>query len=300
MVSIGCRRPLNSRVQAENFAQNVLGVVDGCDSVAREIERAEMALEQLENHPTATHEDHRDPSYRTPAKRRMLHERILKELIAEERLENDDDIVLGKGGAKPDVIKSDAMAYIVSGSPASGKSRIATRLARENGAYILDSDYAKRKFPEYSSYSGGASLVHQESDGIVFGPENSLFEYCVYSRHNVVIPLVGKTYKSVEKICNRLVLIGYKIHIINVSLDRYKCASRAYERFCRTNRYVPLSYIFDEVGNEPERIYFLIKRAYSKNNNFASFAQLSTDVDLGSPPQILEATRNSPVCGWKQ
>lgn len=300
MVNLGCRRPLNNRPLTEDFVQHVLKIVKDYDAPAMAILNAELNLKPLESHPTATHEDHRDPKYRTPEQRSSLHEQILRELITEERLEDDNDIVLEKGGARPEVTQSNAQAYIVSGAPASGKSGIAVRLAHENGAYILDSDYAKRKFPEYFSYSAGASLVHQESDGIIFGPENSLFEYCVYSRHNVVIPLVGKTYESVETICKRLALIGYQIHIINVSLDRYQCVLRAYKRFCSTNRYVPLSYIFDEVGNEPERVYFLIKRAYSNNSSFKSFSQLSTAVEQGNPPRILEATPNSPVCSWEK
>lgn len=167
---------------------------------------------------------------------------------------------LGRGGARPHEPKSDSQAYIVSGPPASGKSTVANRLADANGAYVLDSDYAKRKFQSICNIWAERRWSTRKPDKLVFGPENSLFEYCVYSKHNVVIPLVGRTYKSVNEICSRLINEGYNVHIINVALDRYECTRRAYRRFIATRRYVPLSYVFDEVGNEPERIYFQLKR----------------------------------------
>ena len=85
------------------------------------------------------------------------------------------------------------------------------------------------------------------------------------------------------------------MHIVNVALDRYKCTFRAYSRFKKTGRYVPLSYIFDEVGNEPERIYFQLKRKYLNCSGFISFSQLSTDVEFGEQATVLETTESSPT-----
>lgn len=294
-----CRRPLETTKEVERFVRDILRIPRANRSkVVAQIQGAEIALEKFESHPSGVFEDYRNPEYLTEESRLELRNQILAELISFECLENDDNIILGKGGAKPTETQSNAFAYIVSGAPASGKSTVSDRLARENGAYILDSDYAKRKFPEFDSFFGGASLVHEESDSIIFSPTDSLFEYCIYSKHNVVIPMVGKTFSSVEKICTRLIESEYKIHIINVALDRYECVSRAYKRYESTGRYVPLSYVFDEVGNEPERTYFLLKRAYEHDENFLSFSQVSTDVKRGELPRILESDENSPIRSW--
>lgn len=298
MGDVGCRRTLDNNVLAKIFVQQILGRFKEYEDPVAKIVREELALKKLEDHPTITHVDYRDPEYQSNEERDLLRKKILMELIDEVRLEDDDQIELGKGGAKPQDAKRDRIAYIVSGSPASGKSKIAEHLAEDSGAYILDSDYAKRKFPEYYAYHGGASLVHEESDRIVFATDESVFEYCVTEGYNIVIPLVGKTYRSCDKICKSLIRCGYKIHILNVALDRFKCVARAYERFERTNRYVPLSYIFDEVGNEPELVYFQIKRTYQGDTNIVSFSQVSTDVAPGELPKILEATENSPVHAW--
>lgn len=294
MGNSGCRRPLNTKILAEPFIDAIFGPSENIGNIVNEIIAAEANLQNVQNLPTATHTDFREKGYRTERERDALHKIILKELIVLDRLSNDDDIELGKGGAKPGEIKHDAQAYIVSGAPASGKSGIALSLADQCGAYILDSDYAKRKFPEYATNQAGASLVHDESDELIFGAKDSLWEYCIYDRDNIVIPLVGKTYESVEQICEKLIQADYKIHVINVALDRYECTRRVYARYRDTKRYVPLSYVFDEVGNEPERIYFQCKREHMRNKAFLSFTQLSTNVPKGSIPKVVEATKYSP------
>lgn len=294
----GCRRHLDSLILAEEFTKNILGVDKDRSSAARSIVKAEIIVSSLESYPTDTNKEYREPKYRDDVSRSVLRGTILDELSTLQRLKYDDNIRLGKGGAKPAEEKKDAQAYIVMGSPASGKSGIAECLADQNGAYILDSDYAKRKFPEYRNYDGGASLVHREADGIIFDHDKSLFVHCVYNRYNMVIPIVGRTINSVEDICNKLIEAQYKIHIIDVVLDRYQCVQRAYFRYRKTKRYVPLSYVFDEVGNEPERIYFLIKRAYTGHENFVSFSQLSTDVPIGELPKVVECSSDSPILSW--
>ena len=273
-----CRRPLYTRILAEEFVENILGFHNNYDKIVTHIVENENTLFRFEKRPTLVYEDYRIGKYRTMEQREELHDRILGELINYKRLTDDDKIELGKGGAKPERELKDSQAYIVTGPPASGKSGIAARLADETGSYIIDSDYAKRKIPEY--------------------PENGLLVYTIYNSNNIVIPLVGKSMKSVERITNKLLSAGYSIHIINVCLDRYKCVQRACKRFEKSKRYVPLSYIFDEVGNEPERVYFLLKRKYEKNSSFVSFSQISTDVRLGQPNVVLEANGASPINDW--
>lgn len=296
MANVVLRRKLNTQIDADEFVEKVLGILDDDGSKAAKIVCAELGLQVLEDFPTNQYKNYRVAKYRTAKDRQGLQRRVLAELIEMQCLEDDDKICLGRGGAKPASLKKDAQAYIVSGPPASGKSTITNTLAAEKGAYVLDSDYAKRKFPEYHFYEGGASLVHKESDQIIFGPgKQTLFEYCVYSRCNMVIPLVGRTVDSMTEICEQLITFGYTIHVINIVLAPDKCVCRAFRRYCDTKRYVPLSYIFDEVSNNPEVVYFRLKREYDGHPSFGSFTQLSTDVDSGCSPEILERTENSPI-----
>ena len=144
---------------AEDFISKTFENGDDIEKIAMKIVQAEIELAKLESSPTKTHTSYRNKDYRDDWNRERLCNQILSELINYEQLNSDDDICLGVGGAKPKEPWQESVAYIVSGAPASGKSSIADALAHENGAYILDSDYAKRKFPEYMSYNGGASLA---------------------------------------------------------------------------------------------------------------------------------------------
>lgn len=111
---------------------------------------------------------YRDRDYVNDLDRWKLRRQIIHELFTWKRLDNDDDIRLGKGGALPDSgVKKERKAYILIGPPASGKSTVANRIAEKEGAIILDSDYAKRKLPEFE-YECGATLVRDEKCRDVF------------------------------------------------------------------------------------------------------------------------------------
>lgn len=288
------RRPLDTPASVETFISNTLRMTLN-DSDINKIVAAEIQIDTLEKKPTLTHEDYRDRKYRTESARECLREKILQQLLYKSRIDNDDNIRLGRGGARPkDEPKAEHIAIIVSGAPASGKSGIATSLADYYSAYILDSDYAKRKFPEYRKYSSGASLVHREADQIVFGPRQSLSAFCFYNGYNVVIPLVGRTRASLNEILKQLKMFGYLVHLVTISLDRVECTRRAYNRFIQSQRYVPLSYVFDEVGNEPERIFWDTILAQRNHRQYASFTLLSTAISKGKPPIIRFSTEGSP------
>lgn len=290
-----CRRPLDNAVAVETFLFNVLEIKPGQKEINRIVE-IEASLDKFEQHPTSTHTEYRHREYRTMRERKILQKQILKELIELERLPSDDNIVLGAGGARPTCKKPSqkATAYIVSGAPASGKSGVAAKLADKTKSFVLDSDYAKRKFPEFWDYACGASLVHKEADAVIFGKEDSLLEFCVYNRYNVVIPVVGRTEDSIEEIRHRLDAMKYTVHLITVALDRYECTRRAYRRFLESDRYVPLSYVFDEVGNEPERIYYAVERMHQNNSEYVSYTLLSNDVPKGTSPKVVAMSGQSP------
>ena len=58
--------------------------------------------------------------------RETLREQIVSELIYLERLDDDEKIKLGFGGARPKEVKRDKTALIITGPPASGKSKVAS------------------------------------------------------------------------------------------------------------------------------------------------------------------------------
>jgi shikimate kinase len=286
-------RVLNTVLSVEPFVDNVLKISFGNDEEKRkainQIIAAERNMLDYHNYSTMHNLDNRDFKFREDKIRERLREQICAELIELKRLNDDDEICLEKGGAAPrGDLKAEKRAYYLVGPPASGKSTIANKIADAVGAYLLDSDYAKRKLPEYNGQLSGASAVHEESESLVFSYKKcNLLKYCVTNGFNMVIPKIGRKMENVCEFCEALKAAGYSVYLISIDLDREKATQRAYHRFIKTGRYVPLSLIFDEYANEPTLVYYKIKQR--QNHIFEGFAQISTDVTEGDSPKIIEA-----------
>jgi predicted ABC-type ATPase len=176
---------------------------------------------------------------------------------------------LGVGGALPRTgsARSDRNAYIVTGLPASGKSTLVNKIADDLGAVIVDSDFAKRKFPEFDS-SAGAQLVHEESALIVEGGDAD--------EHGEVEPsLLGHNQRSIEKLRDALKSSGYHVHLTTVVLSRSQATVRALHRFLETSRYVPLGLVFDNYANDPALTYYKSRVSHLNNpSDWESFGAL--------------------------
>jgi len=201
------------------------------------------------NYATISAKEMRNEKYRSDEDRWKLRERIISELWNKKRLEDDEKISLSKGGALPRAgVRREKQAFVIIGLPASGKSGIANEVSENSGAIIIDSDFAKRKLPEFKNHLYGASLVHEESKRITSGfrDENpykikSLYELSIGIGANIVIPTIGQNPKSIIDLANALKNnYGYKVHLILVSLSKREATIRAIYRFAKTKRYVPL------------------------------------------------------------
>lgn len=235
--------------------------------------------------------------------RDKLRKKIVEEMMEMTRLDNDEQVRLGKGGARPQSkrVNSDRKAFYVMGLPASGKSSICGKLCDLFGAYLLDSDLVKRKLPEYNRRSG-ASLVHEESSIITMGgyfeekPFTSLMEHCYQCGYNICLPKIGSNLRSITKVLNVLRECGYNIYMVLVSLDRKLATQRAFNRYLRTKRYVPLSMIFDGYANDPILCYYRLRKYFEDNGNklFDEMIALSTDVQKGKPLVVLDRSYSGP------
>lgn len=230
--------------------------------------------------PTSTSNKFRDIKYSDDSARLQLRKEIVEELFSKKLLENDNHIKLGKGGARPNKLKK-KQAFILIGLPASGKSSVAIMIAEKYGAIILDSDFAKRKLPEYSVFPWGASLVNSESSWITFGIKNdptfeSLYAKAISKEYSVVIPKIGAEPGDIIPYCENLKRLKYEVHLVLVYLPKEKSTVRALTRYRKSNRYVPLSLIFDTFGNNPALSYFLLKNKRPKFID--TFCVINTDV----------------------
>lgn len=277
-------RKLDEPRLIEHFLKTVLDFDGSSPSVINKLTRIEKKLAQLDIEKS-THNDKSKWSkpFNTVVKRNELRNIIGAELYKKTRLKDDDQIRLGYGGCKPkNGVKNERKAFIIIGLPAAGKSGIANKIADLTHSYILDNDYAKRKLPEFNKSEIGASLTHNESDLIVFGSNSirsfstltPLFFQCVQKKHNIVIPKIGANKNSIIELANILTEnCGYKVHLVLVNLNRQHATKRALERYIRSNRYVPLSLIFDGYANDPTITYFRLKES---RENFSSFGEIDT------------------------
>ncbi|OJV56360.1 MAG: hypothetical protein BGO31_14835 [Bacteroidetes bacterium 43-16] len=300
-------RKLDNLDLIEGFLRDVVRYEDYDDNnLLTKIKSGEAELKNYDNNSsTLNSTTHRSRKYKEANSRWKLRAQIVNELYTLKREDDDDKIELLIGGALPNgILQSEKQAYIVIGLPASGKSNISNQIADHFGAVILDSDFAKRKLPEFKDNPAGASLVHEESDKLIFGfdpatlPDGflSLFECCSENGDNIVIPKIGHNHRSINKLATSLERFGYQVHLILVSLDRRLATKRAINRFKETGRYVPLSLIFDGYGNDPILTFYRLKDGILiDKQEFISFGKISTDVPKGQKPKIIYKTDNSPV-----
>jgi Zeta toxin len=293
-------RPLNNFELVEHFLVNALEYdieTNGNYDIVPDIVATELNIENFdESLITRASKSYRVLDYRKESQRLNLQKQIVLELLTEKRLPSDNDITLGKGGAFPNTaLRTNQDAYIVIGLPASGKSGISGEIADAFGCLILDSDYVKRKLPEFSKLPFGATLVHEESDYVIFGENKpkkfgSLFDKCIETNANIVVPKIGANYESVLALIELLEKNNYKPHLTLVELDRIKSTQRALHRFKTTGRYVPLSLIFDTYNNSPSVTFY--KLITYNSNKLASFGVISTDVPEGMKPIRLLCSEN--------
>lgn len=297
-------RPLNNKDLVDEFLARTLqfdskktrGIID-------KIVDGEIGVINSNIHPqTIQSTSFRDRRYKDDIKRWEMRKDILRELYSLKRLEDDEDIVAGKGGALPFAdIKNNKQAIIITGLPASGKSTVAAKMAERYGAVIVDSDYAKRKMPEFKKHLYGATVVHEESSQLTFGfkidnPDNvkSLYEMCLAKGQNIIIPKIGQSPGSIFKLAQTLKNEnGYAVHLILVTLPKREATIRAIYRYNKTKRYVPLGLIFDGYGNDPTLCYWYLRCKFA--DHFQSFGCLSNDVPQGKDPVCTDMIGDSPA-----
>jgi hypothetical protein len=218
---------------------------------------------------------YRDKAYKDLNERCTLQKQILNELISYRVLFDESDICLGRGGCKPTTFLASQKFFQIIGLPGSGKSYVANALTSRVGAYVIDSDFAKRKFPEFLSNEFASSLLHEESNKITYSKnENSVFTYCLKCGYSMVMPRIGH---SLDGLTSYLMLgknFGYKIYLIFMDISLNESLISSYKRFYSTGRYTPLSKIKYEYGTLPEMNYHLIKQ----NDYIAGYARIKTNL----------------------
>lgn len=265
-------RPLKDTASVAGFMRDVLEITPDKSSVEIDacirIRDTEILLSKYYEYSTDRCKEYRSPKYYDDKDRIELRKQILIELFQNERPINEADCTLGFGGFKPKKVKKEKKFFLVTGLPASGKSTISCELADLTGAYLVDNDYAKRKFPEFP-YPYGASIVHDESQSITEGflskigtNEVGALQLILESDSNIVFPKICHSVSKIIEIQEYVKTFGYSIYLVHIELPREVAVKRAYNRFIEPsgeNRYVPLTMILDYYSDGPTLSYFKTK-----------------------------------------
>ena len=187
------------------------------------------------------------------------------------------DKLYGKGAAK-----KEGKVWLVLGVPASGKSTFSDPLVEREGALLVDSDEAKKLLPEFSN-GLLAGAVHEESAAIA----NDVVKRAVANKDNLVLPLVGKTFATLQEKIDKLKEAGYEVNLIYVDLPVEKAIERTKARFRHTGRLVPPNYL-RKVGLKPRENYDKLKMTEEVD----SYEAWDNNVDKGYNPIPLE--RSTP------
>lgn len=255
--------------EQSDFLNREVSIENKITYLANQILMAEQQNINAFSYNTLVSENHRVAPYKTNDSRKKLWDTIIDECMKLPLLDNDEDVRLGYGGMLPKsgVLKNDKIIFFIIGSPASGKSSIASKFSEKYNAFMLDSDLIKRKIPEFTIPLCGASLVHKESNEIL----KKLFNLQISIGANIVYQLVGAEYdefeydngtrefvnKGFHELVKRIEKeYGYKIFIVLPELDREIATRRALRRFIETQRYVPLTKILDNYSNNAVRTFY--------------------------------------------
>lgn len=128
-------------------------------------------------------------------------------------------------------------ATLLLGLPGSGKSSIASPLAKETGSFIVDADNFKNRIPEFQKDHKMVSAVHHESVNL----SNDFMDGLSDQGYNMIIGKVGGDYESVGYILDSLADKGYRVNVILNDLPFDIALDRAIGRYDRgeTDRLIP-------------------------------------------------------------
>ena len=189
----------------------------------------------------------------------------------------DDGLDLPQG----QYINQNRRAAIVLGPPAAGKSTLANPIARKMNAAIIDSDEAKKLIPEYEG-GIGANAVHEESSDIAERVLNLALEF----GDNVVIPKVGGSPGSIERLITKLKEKGYSVDLVDMSVTYSNARSRMFMRFVKTGRLINPDYV-RQVGDNPGKTYDTLKQQGKADG----YTRIDNNGQIDEPKNLIEDTR---------
>ena len=147
----------------------------------------------------------------------------------------------------------DRVAVIITGLPASGKSRLSKPFQKEINGTIVDTDFYRELIPEYND-GIGAAAVHREAK-VIF---KKMFVKTVSNGDNIILPTLGRAESSFFKILETLTEANYKTVVIRLDADLNVSKLRNFKRMFDSGRLVEEDIITQQVDNNIKNNYIKV------------------------------------------
>lgn len=165
-----------------------------------------------------------------------------------------------------------ARALIVIGPVAAGKRTVAKLLCRACNAALVDPDDAKEFLPEYGGGKGWYA-VHVESTHLMA----EVLERLIRDNSNFVLMRVGSDVDDIRDMMSDFKLLGYRISLINITIDRDEAFRRMAQRFLDTGKLINPDYCL-RIGDLPREAYCTLRDE--------GIADEAIEIDNNGPPGV--------------
>ena len=264
----GDKKPQGSHFERNKEKLHKLAEKYSAEVKPKDREVVNKSVDAMVNKKDSFHINQKDGKW--DSKRQSLHNKVMKNYI--------DD-------AK-EAVSTEPKVIFMAGLPASGKTYSVknqfeeikgTHLMRDKNTgekyLVLNSDDIKQELPEYEN-GAGAAFVHEESSYLNKVLINGLSDKKV----NIIVDGTFKTANSARKLQSKFKEKDYKTSLFYIDVRHELSLQRAKQRYEKTGRYVPYSFITgigDKISNTVDEL----------KGNFDTFKHIDNN---GSVPKVVQ------------
>lgn len=182
----------------------------------------------------------------------------------------------------------DRIAVIITGLPASGKSRLSSQYKQKINGTIVDTDFYREVIPEYNN-GIGAAAVHTEAK-VIF---NRIFEKSLTNGDNIILPTLGRNLEPLNKLLNSAKKANYQTVVIRLDADLNVAKLRNFKRTFETGRLVEEDILTQQVDNNIKNNYIKVTNEQANAKAEISIANDKTIYLSGTEQDIERGIRSS-------
>lgn len=185
------------------------------------------------------------------------------------------------------------IAIVITGLPASGKSRLSSQYKQKINGTIVDTDFYREVIPEYNNGIGSAA-VHSEAK-VIF---KKMFVKTLTNGDNVILPTLGRNETPFINILESLKEANYKTAVIRLDADLNVAKLRNFKRTFETGRLVEEDILTQQVDNNIKNNYIKVTNEQANAKAEVTTSNDQTNFISGSEQDVVKSlTRDGQIRG---